>query len=117
MLLADYPSDLRPDWEDHVRQETAHTQQQCQLYLTGAEKKLEQAGLKVTTDSGLGNPAEEIVNYAIQNQVDLIIMASHGRSGVMRWAYGSTADKVLRASPMPVMMSNLKNAKGIRLIA
>jgi nucleotide-binding universal stress UspA family protein len=104
VILADYPPDLRPEWEDHVRQETAHSQQQCRLYLDDAEKKLEEAGLKVRTESGLGNPAELIVDYAIQNQIDLIIVASHGRSGIMRWAYGSTADKILRSSPVPVMI-------------
>ncbi len=104
VILADYPPNLRPDWEAHVRQETAHSQQQCRLYLDGAEKKLQEAGLNVKTESGLGNAAELIVDYAVQNQVDLIIMASHGRSGVMRWAYGSTADKILRSSPMPVMI-------------
>jgi nucleotide-binding universal stress UspA family protein len=104
VILADYPENLLPKWEDHVRQETAYVQQQCRLYLDGTEKRFKEAGLNVTTESGLGNPAELIVDYAVQNQVDLIIMASHGRSGIMRWAYGSTADKILRSSPMPVMI-------------
>jgi nucleotide-binding universal stress UspA family protein len=55
-------------------------------------------------ESRLGKPAEEIINYANQNKVDLIIMASHGRSGVSRWAYGSEADKVLRSSCVPVLL-------------
>jgi nucleotide-binding universal stress UspA family protein len=104
VILADYPSDLRPEWEDHVRQETSHTQRQCRLYLDSTEKKLEESGLNVRTDSGLGNPPELIVDYAIQHQIDLIIVASHGRSGIRRWAYGSTAEKVLRSSPVPVMV-------------
>lgn len=104
VILADYPSNLRPEWEDHVKQETLHSQQQCQLYLSDAEKKLKEAGLNVRTESGLGNVAEMIVDYAAKNQVDLIIMASHGRSGVLRWAYGSIADKILRSSPVPVMI-------------
>ena len=103
-ILADYPSDLRPGWEEHVKEETAHDRQQCKLYLDDTEKRLSQAGLNVTTESGLGHAAELIVDYAVQNGVDLIIMASHGRSGIMRWAYGSTADKVLQASTVPVMM-------------
>jgi nucleotide-binding universal stress UspA family protein len=104
VVLADYPTDLNPGWEEHVEQETSHTQQQCRLYLDDIEKKLKEAGLNVTTDSGLGNPAELIVDYAARNQFDLIIMASHGRSGAVRWAYGSTSDKILRSSPVSVMM-------------
>jgi len=111
VLLADYPSDLRPRWEEHVKQETAHTQQQCRLYLDDTEKRLQQAGVNVRTESGLGNPAELIVDYATKNQVDLIIIASHGRSGIMRWAFGSTADKILRASPVPVMVVKCTSGK------
>jgi nucleotide-binding universal stress UspA family protein len=103
-ILADYPSNLRPDWEGHVKQETAHGQQQCRLYLDDIEKKFKTVGVNVRTASGLGNPSESIVDYAAQNQVDLIIIASHGRSGIMRWAYVSTADRVLRSSTVPVMV-------------
>lgn len=104
VILADYPSNLKPEWEEHVKQETAHIQLQCRVYLDGTEEKLKAQGLNVTTESGLGNPAELIVDYATKNQVDLIIVASHGRSGIMRWAYGSTADKILRSCTVPVMI-------------
>ncbi len=111
VLLADYPSDLRPRWEEHVKQETAHTQQQCRIYLDDTEKRLKKTGVNVRTESGLGNPAELIVDYAAKNNVDLIIIASHGRSGIMRWAYGSTADKILRASKVPVMVVKCTGSK------
>ena len=39
-----------------------------------------------------------------KNKVDLIVMASHGRSGANRWAYGSVADKVLRSTCVPVLL-------------
>jgi len=51
-----------------------------------------------------GDPASSITYYATKKGADLIIMATHGRSGVSRWARGSTADKVLRSSPIPVLM-------------
>ena len=50
----------------------------------------------------VGCPAEEIVRYADENNIALILMATHGRSGIGRWAMGSVADKVLRASKKPV---------------
>ncbi|OGO06013.1 MAG: hypothetical protein A2Y60_05020 [Chloroflexi bacterium RBG_13_54_9] len=52
----------------------------------------------------MGNPPEEIASYAEESGVDLIVMASHGRSGPSRWAYGSVAEKVFRSSCVPVMM-------------
>jgi len=52
----------------------------------------------------VGYPAEEIVRHADENSIDLILMATHGRSGIGRWAIGSVADKVLRASNVPVWL-------------
>jgi nucleotide-binding universal stress UspA family protein len=103
-ILADYPEGKDKSWEKHVGRMTTNAQQQCNIYLGDIEKQLRDQGFNVRTESCLGKPAEEIVNYANQNKVDLIIMASHGRSGVSRWAYGSEADKVLRSSCVPVLL-------------
>ena len=51
-----------------------------------------------------GHPAEEIMTYAEQNDVNLIAMATHGRSGISRWLMGSVASKVLSASGSPVLL-------------
>jgi nucleotide-binding universal stress UspA family protein len=103
-ILADYPEGKDKSWEKHVGRMTTNAQQQCNIYLGDIEKQLRDQGFNVRTESCLGKPAEEIVNYATKNKVDLIIMASHGRAGVSRWAYGSVADKVLRASCVPVLL-------------
>ncbi len=51
-----------------------------------------------------GHSAEVIADYAAKNNVDLIIISTHGRSGVSRWVWGSVADRVLRSSCVPVFM-------------
>lgn len=51
-----------------------------------------------------GYAADEILRYADEKAVDLILMATHGRSGAKRWTLGSVADKVLRASKVPVWL-------------
>lgn len=51
-----------------------------------------------------GNPAEGIVDYAADTGIDLTIMATHGRSGLSRWAMGSVADRVVRAISRPVCL-------------
>jgi nucleotide-binding universal stress UspA family protein len=76
----------------------------AQRYLNRIAKKLEAKGIKVTTEVLLGNPADEIALYAETKGCDLIVMASHGRSGPSRWAHGSVAEKVFRASCAPVLM-------------
>ena len=103
-ILADYPEGKDRSWDKHVERITTNAQQQCNVYLGDVEKQLRDRGFNVMIESRLGKPAEEIINYANQNKVDLIIMASHGRSGVSRWAYGSEADKVLRSSCVPVLL-------------
>ena len=51
-----------------------------------------------------GNPADCILNYVRDNNIDLVIMATHGRSGPAKWTLGSVADRVLRQSTSPVMI-------------
>jgi nucleotide-binding universal stress UspA family protein len=62
-----------------------------------AEKTIEVHGELV-----MGYHADAILKYADENNIDLILMASHGRSGVKQWNLGSVADKILRASKIPV---------------
>ncbi|MCB0113615.1 MAG: universal stress protein [Caldilineaceae bacterium] len=51
-----------------------------------------------------GSPAEVILDTAEMNDADLIIMSTHGRSGVSRWVYGSVAEKVLHSAPCPLLL-------------
>jgi nucleotide-binding universal stress UspA family protein len=60
--------------------------------------------IEVKSELTVGHPADEILRYTEENNVDLILMASHGRSGIRRWAMGSVADKILRASKAPVFL-------------
>lgn len=83
-------------------------QKQAQRYLERiakrVAKRLEKKGIRVRTEVLLGNPAEEIASFTAHAGADLILIASHGRSGISRWALGSIADKVFRASSVPVLM-------------
>lgn len=79
-------------------------QGQAERYLGRIAKQLDGKGTKLRTEVLLGNPAQEIASFAEHDGADIIVMASHGRSGLSRWAYGSIADKVFRASRLPVLM-------------
>ncbi|MDD5082492.1 MAG: universal stress protein [Dehalococcoidales bacterium] len=72
-------------------------------YLSQMESKLKKEGLPVKTELLHGRAAEEILDYVKKHPVDLIIMSTHGRSGVSRWAFGSVTDRVVRYSPVPVL--------------
>jgi len=58
----------------------------------------------------IGTPAEEIVRYADARDVDLIIMGTHGRSGVAHLLMGSVAEQVVRMAPCPVLL--VRHSKG-----
>ena len=59
----------------------------------------------------VGDPAEGIVDYAERGDIGLIVMATHGRSGIRRWALGSIAEKVVRATKQPVVLIRAKGAR------
>jgi nucleotide-binding universal stress UspA family protein len=73
-------------------------------YLLKITKDLEDKGYNATGSVLVGHPAEEIVKFAESQQADLIIMASRGKSGMSRWDIGNIAEKVTRASPIPVLL-------------
>jgi nucleotide-binding universal stress UspA family protein len=104
VISSDYPPNMPETWEQHVDQIVKGTKQQASLYLDEISKKLKAAGVNARIESCLGKAAEEIVNYAEKNQVNLIVIGSHGRSGVSRWALGSVAEKVFRSTSIPVLM-------------
>ena len=63
------------------------------------QKKIEISG-EVTT----GHTAEEIINYADKKGIAIILLSTHGRSGIKQWVLGNNADKVLRKSKVPVWL-------------
>jgi nucleotide-binding universal stress UspA family protein len=69
---------------------------------SGEKAKVESAIIGL---SGLlTHPAEEILDYAEKENISLIVMATHGRTGIKRWALGSVAEKVVRASTKPILL-------------
>lgn len=51
-----------------------------------------------------GTPTEEIIRFAEERGVDLIVIATHGRKGLRRWVLGSVAERVIRHGPCPVLV-------------
>ncbi len=76
----------------------------AQAYLRAATTKIKLNETAVKTELLTGNPAEALAAYAARNKVDLFLIATHGRSGVSRWVWGSVADRILRSACVPVLM-------------
>jgi len=85
--------------------EIALAEKQSQEYLNNVGDRLRTMGAKVTIKVPVGDACEEIIKAAEESNADLIVMSSHGRSGISRWAFGSVTDKVLRhEGTVPVLM-------------
>ncbi len=67
-------------------------------------ERLRAAGTRVTTIVENGHAAEVIVEDATRRHASVIVMATHGRGGLRRWALGSVADKVLHAAAIPLVL-------------
>jgi nucleotide-binding universal stress UspA family protein len=72
--------------------------------LKQAESILKEACVVTELETRKGDPAEEILKTAEEKKIDLIAMTTHGRSGLSRWVLGSVTAKVLRASPVPMLV-------------
>jgi nucleotide-binding universal stress UspA family protein len=85
---------------DHFEQ----LEHEAQRYLATAAQRLEGESLAVTSEVLSGDPLREIASCAERELPDLIVMTTHGRSGISRWFYGSVADRVLATSTTPVLL-------------
>jgi nucleotide-binding universal stress UspA family protein len=95
---------------DDVKQQTSHhsyisnitdnTIQQIKKYADNPVKD----DIKVESATRWGSPAEGILSFVRKGHPCLIVMATHGRSGLSRWAIGSVADKIVRASNMQPLL-------------
>jgi nucleotide-binding universal stress UspA family protein len=82
----------------------------CATFLGKTAKDLQDQGVEVKFECADGVPAREIVHYADKNNMDLIVMATHGK-GEVAWVLGSTAEKVVAHATVPVLLFRVMEFK------
>lgn len=83
-------------------------QQEAREYLEEKQKALRAAGLAANYRLVVGEPpADAILLAADELEIDAIVMSTHGRGGVMRWVFGSVADRVLQRAKVPILLSRI----------
>ena len=82
-------------------------QAEGEAYTSVIAEELADAGCDTVSACRGGTPNDEIIGYAEDNDVDLIAMGTHGRSGVERQVVGSVTEKVVRNSEIPVLTVHL----------
>ena len=81
----------------------------AEKYLTCLAEALKKKGLKVAVKVNVGmQVAAEIIDFAKESGADLIVMCTHGRSGITRWVLGSIAQKVLTRAETPILLVHLR---------
>lgn len=80
-------------------------------YLADKAKAHEFAGINIETAVFSGIAASHILDVAQHQQVDLVVMCSHGKTGFERWVLGSVAQKIARHSPVPVFVLNGRESR------
>lgn len=92
--------------------ETSEYGKECRLYLNNEAEQLRKnmAGSAANIKSVVltGRPAEQITDYAAKNKNSLIIVSSHGRSGIVPWSLGSTVQKLLNKVGVPLIIVRVK---------
>jgi len=104
VMPSDFTEEMRQVWEEKRRQEAAITIEEGQKYLGSIQERLATAGIKAKTQVLMGKVAEEIINLSSSTPYSFIAMSTHGRSGLGRWVYGSTAERVMVGASCPVLL-------------
>ena len=90
--------------EEKLKQMEEQRKQAADSYLKKIVGSTRIEGAALSYEVLEGSVATTLSHWAEKNGVDLIVIASHGRSGISRWVYGSVADRVLRSACAPVLM-------------
>lgn len=103
----------RWEWEGEMRAELPDggdrvhevERSQAELYLEEKKNELDARGVEVTAILIPGRGvAEAILDTAVAEDADTIIIATHGLTGIQRWMIGSVAERVMRHAPVPVLL-------------
>ena len=108
IMLAVLQSDEADKYQKHhiyATKMVKTTKEQIKKYLP----KVGGEAIEVSEVTRIGNPAKGILDYVDKGPLSLIVMATHGRSGVSRWAVGSVTDNVVRStSRQPILLIRAK---------
>lgn len=79
-------------------------EKQAQKYMQKIAKQFTAKNIKCNVQVLIGPVADEIAKFVNDNEIDCVVMSSHGRSGISKWARGSVTDKILSAVCVPIMV-------------
>ena len=109
LSVAEFPSGLNPDYPVN-QQYLADLLKHASSQLVDLKGRAERRGIAVTTRMATGIPSEEVVTAARAEDSDLIVVGTRGKTGLAHVLLGSTAERVIRGAPCPVLTVLMEQA-------
>ena len=81
-----------------------HNRTDAEKYLKGIVARFRKAGVNARMEVIYGKAADALADFVTKSDAGLVIIATHGRSGISRYVWGSTADRLLRTVCVPILM-------------
>ena len=110
-----YLRDLAPRFDSHVQvlgvgigRKTRRVNRLLEDYINRVTDGLRSDNIEAEAVIRYGTAADKILDFTIKKEIDLVIMATHGRSGITRWWMGSVAEKVISEATAPVLLVRSK---------
>ena len=100
------------EWEKTMKEHLRQEGQEATAYVENAGRA---ANVEVESIILEGSPAVEIIDFAEKNDIDLIVMGSHGKSAIQRFLIGSVAEKVIKHSKIAVLVVRKETAENVLL--
>jgi nucleotide-binding universal stress UspA family protein len=109
LRVLDIPTPTAPTSEPEitigwVREARQHALEEARSYLEALQGELCEEGFDTRFLLRDRSPAEDILDVCSAEEIDLIVISSHGKGGLARWSFGSVAEKVAHYSPCPVLL-------------
>ena len=110
-----YPFFPAPDSTAAVRADIERVERDLRTYLAQTAEQVTAWGATTTFELRHGSPAEEILECVAEVGADLIVMSTHGRSGINRWVFGSVAGRLLHSAPIPILLIRAQRASDMEM--
>jgi nucleotide-binding universal stress UspA family protein len=109
LSVAEFPPGLNPDYPVN-QQYLADLLKNASSQLVDLKGRAERRGMAVTTRVATGIPSEEVITAARAEDSDLIVVGTRGKTGLAHVLLGSTAERVIRGAPCPVLTVRMEPA-------
>ncbi len=99
-LMYSESTQMIPEYENMVKEKEREQYEKLEAFKEKAEKRGVASDLQVIRAF---KASESILEFVKENDVELVVIGTHGRTGVKKWIYGSVAEKIVRLCPSPVL--------------